>query len=135
MPSDHRFTYHFSYRERPHDYRVHVRLGRVHGRRPRGTHTLKIERSGDKPVVRGTVITGVLREQAMLAAKALDGQEEGKWTGFALWLFGQNPDGKQGSDPHPHHVTLLGRGPGLGLGDPGPRHGIPVHRPNHGDGA
>jgi len=69
------------------------------------THS-KIERSGDKPVVRGTVITGVLREQAMLAARALDGAEEGKWTGFALWLFGQNPDGKQGSDPHPRHVIF-----------------------------
>ena len=34
------------------------------------THS-KIERCGDDPVVRGTVITGVLREQAMLAARAL----------------------------------------------------------------
>ena len=40
------------------------------------THS-KIERRGDDPVVRGTVITGVLREQAMLAARALDGAEEG----------------------------------------------------------
>ena len=32
------------------------------------THST-IERCGDDPVVRGTVITGVLREQAMLAAK------------------------------------------------------------------
>ena len=69
------------------------------------THS-KIERCGDDPVVRGTVITGVLREQAMLAARALDGPEEGKWTSFALWLFGQDPDGKQGSVPHPRHVLF-----------------------------
>ena len=60
------------------------------------THS-KIERgSKGQPVVRGTVITGVLREQAMLAAKALDGPDEEspkKWTKFALWLFGQDPDG------------------------------------------
>lgn len=83
------------------------------------THS-KIERSGDKPVVRGTVITGVLREQAMLAARALDGAEEGKWTGFALWLFGQNPDGKQGSDPHPRHVIFSDAAPASASA-------IPVH--------
>ena len=71
------------------------------------THS-KIERSNNKPVVRGTVITGVLREQAMLAAKALDGPEEGKWTNFALWLFGQDPNGRQGATPtpHPRHVLF-----------------------------
>ena len=73
------------------------------------THST-IERSNGKPVVRGTVITGVLREQAMLAAKALDGptkeNDEGKWTNFALWLFGQNPDSEQGSNPHPRHVIF-----------------------------
>ena len=69
------------------------------------THST-IERSNGKPVVRGTVITGVLREQAMLAARALDGQKDGKWTSFALWLFGQDPDGKQGSPPHPRHVLF-----------------------------
>ena len=69
------------------------------------THS-KIERRGDDPVVRGTVITGVLREQAMLAARALDGAEEGKWTNFALWLFGQNPDSEQGSNPHPRHLIF-----------------------------
>lgn len=58
--------------------------------------------------MRGTVITGVLREQAMLAAKALDGPEEGKWTNFALWLFGQDPNGRQGATPtpHPRHVLF-----------------------------
>ena len=85
------------------------------------THS-KIERSGDKPVVRGTVITGVLREQAMLAARALDGAEEGKWTGFALWLFGQNPDGKQGSDPHPRHVIFSDAAPASASAS-----AIPVH--------
>ena len=85
------------------------------------THST-IERSGDDPVVRGTVITGVLREQAMLAARALDGAEEGKWTGFALWLFGQNPDGKQGSDPHPRHVIFSDAAPASASAS-----AIPVH--------
>ena len=72
------------------------------------THST-IERSNNKPVVRGTVITGVLREQAMLAAKALDWPEEKspkKWTNFALWLFGQDPDSEPGSTPHPRHVLF-----------------------------
>ena len=69
------------------------------------THST-IERCGDAPVVRGTVITGVLREQAMLAAKALDGQKDGTWTNFALWLFGQDPNSEPGSTPHPRHVLF-----------------------------
>ena len=81
------------------------------------THST-IERSNGNPVVRGTVITGVLREQAMLAAKALDGQKDGTWTNFALWLFGQDPDGKQGSTPHPRHVLFT---------DAAPASSIPVH--------
>ena len=81
------------------------------------THST-IERCGDDPVVRGTVITGVLREQAMLAAKALDGQKEGKWTNFALWLFGQDPDSKPGSTPHPRHVLFS---------DATPASKIPIH--------
>lgn len=73
------------------------------------THSTIERGSNGHPVVRGTVITGVLREQAMLAAKALDGPDEKspkKWTNFALWLFGQDPDGKQGSVPHPRHVLF-----------------------------
>ena len=84
------------------------------------THST-IERCGDDPVVRGTVITGVLREQAMLAAKALDGPEEKspkKWTNFALWLFGQDPDSKPGSTPHPRHVLFS---------DATPASSIPIH--------
>ena len=81
------------------------------------THST-IERCGDDPVVRGTVITGVLREQAMLAAKALDGSKEGKWTNFALWLFGQDPDNEPGSTPHPRHVLFT---------DATPASSIPVH--------
>ncbi|SIA97579.1 Uncharacterised protein [Mycobacteroides abscessus subsp. abscessus] len=81
------------------------------------THST-IERSGDAPVVRGTVITGVLREQAMLAAKALDGQKDGKWTNFALWLFGQDPNSEPGSTPHPRHVLFT---------DATPASSIPVH--------
>lgn len=72
------------------------------------THS-KIERCGDDPVVRGTVITGVLREQAMLAARTLDGSDKespNRWTNFALWLFGQDPNDKQGSVPHPRHVLF-----------------------------
>lgn len=81
------------------------------------TH-LTIERCGDDPVVRGTVITGVLREQAMLAAKALDGPKEGKWTNFALWLFGQDPNSEPGSTPHPRHVLFT---------DATPSSKIPIH--------
>ena len=85
------------------------------------THST-IERCGDDPVVRGTVITGVLREQAMLAAKALDGptkeNEKGKWTSFALWLFGQDPNSEPGSTPHPRHVLFS---------DATPASSIPVH--------
>ena len=85
------------------------------------THST-IERVGDDPVVRGTVITGVLREQAMLAAKALDGptkeNEKGKWNSFALWLFGQDPNSEQGSVPHPRHVLFS---------DATPASSIPVH--------
>ena len=81
------------------------------------THST-IERCGDDPVVRGTVITGVLREQAMLAAKALDGPKDGKWTSFALWLFGQDPNSEPGSVPHPRHVLFT---------DATPASQIPVH--------
>ena len=81
------------------------------------THST-IERCGDDPVVRGTVITGVLREQAMLAAKALDGQKDGKWTSFTLWLFGQDPNSEPGSTPHPRHVLFS---------DATPASSIPVH--------
>ena len=81
------------------------------------THST-IERCGDDPVVRGTVITGVLREQAMLAAKALDGQKDGKWTSFALWLFGQDPNSEPGSTPHPRHVLFT---------DATPASKIPIH--------
>ena len=72
------------------------------------THST-IERRNDKPVVRGTVITGVLREQAMVAAEAFDramGSSGEHWKEFALWLFGQDPDGKRGSPPHPRHVLF-----------------------------
>ena len=84
------------------------------------THST-IERSNGKPVVRGTVITGVLREQAMLAAKALDGPDENapqNWGEFARWLFGQSPDSKPGSTPHPRHVLFS---------DATPASSIPIH--------
>ena len=85
------------------------------------THST-IERCGDDPVVRGTVITGVLREQAMLAARALDGpkkgNKKGKWTNFALWLFGQDPNSEPSSTPHPRHVLFS---------DATPASEIPIH--------
>ena len=40
------------------------------------------------PVVRGTVLTGVVREQSVLAAQALDGDTTGPWHKFASDLFG-----------------------------------------------
>ena len=82
------------------------------------THSTIERGSKGQPVVRGTVITGVLREQAMLAAKALDGPKEGTWTNFALWLFGQDPDSKPGSVPHPRHVLFS---------DATPASSIPIH--------
>ena len=72
------------------------------------THST-IERCGDDPVVCGTVITGVLREQAMVAAEAFDramGSSGEHWKEFALWLFGQDPDSEPGSTPHPRHVLF-----------------------------
>ena len=84
------------------------------------THST-IERCGDDPVVRGTVITGVLREQAMVAAEAFDramGSSGEHWKEFALWLFGQDPDSKPGSTPHPRHVLFS---------DATPASKIPIH--------
>ena len=40
------------------------------------------------PVVRGTVLAGVVREQSVLAAQALDGDDTGPWHEFASELFG-----------------------------------------------
>ena len=40
------------------------------------------------PVVRGTVLAGVVREQSVLAAQALDGGATGPWHDFASDLFG-----------------------------------------------
>ena len=84
------------------------------------THST-IERCGDDPVVRGTVITGVLREQAMVAAEAFDramGSSGEHWKEFALWLFGQDPDSEPGSTPHPRHVLFS---------DATPASKIPIH--------
>ena len=81
------------------------------------THST-IERCGDDPVVRGTVITGVLREQAMVAAEAFDramGSSGEHWKEFALWLFGQDPDSEPGSTPHPRHVLFTDATPALSI--------------------
>lgn len=40
------------------------------------------------PVVRGTVLTGVIREQSWLVAQALDGDTPGPWHDFIAGLFG-----------------------------------------------
>lgn len=80
------------------------------------THST-LEKQGDLPVVRGTVVAGVLREQAMIAAHALDAAvpasstgrkdsdgsggafEGGPWIRFAKWLFGDE-------GIHPRHVIF-----------------------------
>lgn len=80
------------------------------------THST-LEKQGDLPVVRGTVVAGVLREQAMIAASALDAAvpasstgrkdsdgskgafEGGLWTRFAKWLFGDEGN-------NPRHVVF-----------------------------
>ena len=93
------------------------------------THST-IERGSDgQPVVRGTVITGVLREQAFIAARALDSAAgtpdasgssdasgapdipKGPWESFAEWLFGQHPDLSLGQHPHPRHVAFTDASP------------------------
>ena len=89
------------------------------------THS-KVERSNNKPVVRGTVITGVLREQAFIAARALDSAvgnpdasgapdaadgTTGPWESFAEWLFGQRPDLSPGKRPQPRHVIFTDASP------------------------
>lgn len=85
------------------------------------THS-QIERGSDgEPVVRGTVIAGVLREQAFVAARALDTAKEartGRWTEFARWLFGQDPDSPADSRPRSRHVVFT---------DATPLACIPVH--------
>lgn len=90
------------------------------------THST-IERGSDgQPVVRGTVITGVLREQAFIAARALDtaartsgtpgapdaaDDTKGPWERFAEWLFGQHPDLSPSQHPHPRHVVFTDASP------------------------
>ena len=90
------------------------------------THS-KLERGSEgQPVVRGTVITGVLREQASIAARALDsaagkpdtsgssdasGTPKGPWEIFAEWLFGLNPDLPAGGRPRPRHVVFSDASP------------------------
>lgn len=80
------------------------------------THST-LETQGGLPVVRGTVVAGVLREQAMIAARALDAAvpasstgckdsdgsggafEGGPWSRFAKWLFGDEGN-------NPRHVIF-----------------------------
>ena len=80
------------------------------------THST-LEKQDGLPVVRGTVVTGVLREQAMIAARALDAavpapstdrkdsdgsggsSEGGPWSRFARWLFGDEGN-------NPRHVIF-----------------------------
>ena len=110
------------------DWGVSTGVGRA-GR----THST-IERGRDgQPVVRGTVITGVLREQAFIAARALDtaagdpgtsgssdasGTPKGPWERFAEWLFGQRPDLSPRERPRPRHVIFT---------DASPTAHVPVH--------
>lgn len=46
----------------------------------------------NRPVVRGTVVTGVIREQALTVARALDGGRSGRWHDFIGSLFGGAPN-------------------------------------------
>ena len=80
------------------------------------THST-LEKQGDLPVVRGTVVAGVLRQQAMIAASALDAtvpasstgrkdsdgsrgsSEGGPWSRFTKWLFGNEGN-------NPRHVIF-----------------------------
>lgn len=80
------------------------------------THST-LEKQGGLPVVRGTVVAGVLREQAMIAASALDATvpasstgckdsdgsgdafEGSPWSRFAKWLFGDEGN-------NPRHVVF-----------------------------
>ena len=80
------------------------------------THST-LETQGGLPVVRGTVVAGVLRVQAMIAARALDAAvpasstgckdsdgsggafEGGPWSRFAKWLFGDEGN-------NPRHVIF-----------------------------
>ena len=103
------------------DWGVSTGVGRA-GR----THST-IERGRDgTPVVRGTVIAGVLREQTFIAALALDtaartsgtpgapdaaDDTKGPWERFAEWLFGQHPDLSPGERPRPRHVIFTDASP------------------------
>ena len=56
----------------------------------------------NRPVVRGTAVTGVIREQALTVARALDGGRSGKWHAFIGSLFGGAPnlgDADEDCDP------------------------------------
>lgn len=46
----------------------------------------------NQPVVRGTAVTGVIREQALTVARALDGGRSGRWHDFIGSLFGGAPN-------------------------------------------
>lgn len=93
------------------------------------THST-VERGSDgQPVVRGTVIAGVLREQAFIAARALDSAagtpdasgsrdasggpdiQKGPWESFTEWLFGQHPDLSPGPHSHSRHVVFTDASP------------------------
>ena len=65
------------------------------------------------PVVRGTVLTGVVREQSVLAAQALDGGATGPWHDFASDLFGseQAPRLAVFSDARVPEGAAAGRAP------------------------
>ena len=57
----------------------------------------------NQPVVRGTAVTGVIREQALIVARALDGGRKGKWHDFIGSLFGGAPnfgDTDENCDPN-----------------------------------
>lgn len=60
-----------------------------------------------QPVVRGTVLTGVVRAQARQAAAALDNGPSGRWNSFADQLFGPAPDDTRKASARPRHSHVI----------------------------
>ena len=97
-----------------------------------GVDSIVEKDAAGRPVVRGTVLTGVIRERAVTAAQALDdGATDGPWSRFARDLFGPGPDddGRRLVVPvKTGPIVTLAVEPGaderpaLGQVRPGPRH-------------
>lgn len=72
-----------------------------------GVDSIVEKDAAGRPVVRGTVLTGVIRERAVTAAQALDdGATDGPWSRFARDLFGPGPDDDGQDDRRQRHVIF-----------------------------